>query len=155
CEELHERGSVSQIRRSTQTRRILLPGSNVVPVRPSRHRGDPMRIAIRIAAVAIAVAAYPTLALAKPPALMDREQEIALALSAAPPSVASKAGVYVLDKTGYVKARDSQNGFVCIVDHRIPAAVEPQCPDEEGAKTFLPRAFLIAKLRAEGKAEPE
>ncbi len=112
-----------------------------------------MRISIRLAFALLTVAAAP--ALAKPPALMDRDQEIALALSAAPPSVASKAGVYVLDKTGYVKARDSQNGFVCIVDHRIPAAVEPQCPDEEGAKTFLPRAFLIAKLRAEGKSEPE
>lgn len=114
-----------------------------------------MRIAIRIAAAAVAVATCQSVAFAKPPAPMEREQEIALALSAAPPSVAAKAGVYVLDKTGYVKARDSQNGFVCIVDHRIPAAVEPQCPDEEGAKTFLPRAFLIAKLRAEGKSEPE
>jgi hypothetical protein len=92
---------------------------------------------------------------AKPPALMDRGEEVALALSAAPPGVAAKAGVYVLEKSGYVKVRDSQNGFVCIVDHRIPNAVEPQCPDEEGVKTFLPRALLVATLRAEGKSEPE
>jgi hypothetical protein len=38
---------------------------------------------------------------------MDRQKEIALALSACPPSVATKAAVYVLDKSGYVKARDS------------------------------------------------
>ena len=86
---------------------------------------------------------------------MNRDDEIALALSAAPPAVAAKAGVYVLDKSGYVKAKDSQNGFVCYVDHRVPAAVEPQCPDEEGAKTFLPRAILTASLRAQGKSEPE
>ncbi|MBS2024334.1 MAG: hypothetical protein JST92_18180 [Deltaproteobacteria bacterium] len=84
-----------------------------------------------------------------------RDQEIALALEAAPPAVAAKAGVYVHDKTGYVKARDSQNGFVCVVDHRIPAASEPQCMDEEGVKTFLPKYLLAASLRASGKSEPQ
>ncbi len=92
---------------------------------------------------------------ARLPAPMDREQEIALALEAAPPALAAKAGVYVLEKTGYVKARESQNGFVCIVDHRVPIAVEPQCLDEEGVKTFLPRYLMVASLRAQGKPEPE
>jgi hypothetical protein len=32
---------------------------------------------------------------------MDRPKEIALALSACPASVASKAAVYVLDESGY------------------------------------------------------
>jgi hypothetical protein len=86
---------------------------------------------------------------------LSRDREIALALSAAPPAVAAKAGVYVLDKDGYVKARDSQNGFVCYVDHRVPSAVEPQCPDEEGARTFLPRALLVASLRAKGAPEAD
>jgi hypothetical protein len=59
----------------------------------------------------------------QPPPLMDRQKEIALALSACPPSVATKAAVYVLDKCGYVKARDSQNGFTAIVQHsRCPSA---------------------------------
>lgn len=83
------------------------------------------------------------------------EDEVALALEAAPPGVAAKAGVYVHDKTGYVKARESQNGFVCLVDHRIPNAVEPQCMDAEGVKTFLPKYLLVASLRAKGKPEPE
>src|SRR6516164_9226041 len=43
------------------------------------------------------------------PPVMQRDEEIALALSACPPFVASKAAVYVLDRTGYVKARDGQN----------------------------------------------
>jgi hypothetical protein len=85
----------------------------------------------------------------------DRDKEIALALEAAPATVTGKAGVYVHDKTGYVKARDSQNGFVCVVDHRIPAATEPQCMDAEGVKTFLPKFQLVASLRAKGTAEPE
>src|SRR6516225_10238652 len=52
-------------------------------------------------------------------ALMDRNKEIALALSACPPSVAGKAAVYVLDSSGYVKVRDSQNGFTAIVQHSL------------------------------------
>jgi hypothetical protein len=85
----------------------------------------------------------------------DRDREIALALEAAPGPVAAKAGVYVHDKNGYTKARDSQNGFVCVVDHRIPTAVEPQCIDAEGVKTFLPKFELVASLRAQGTAETE
>src|SRR5664279_469838 len=82
-----------------------------------------------------------------------RDQEIALALEAGPATVTAKAGVWVHDKTGYVKARDSQNGFVCVVDHRIPTAVEPQCLDAEGVKTFFPKYQLVASMRAKGKPE--
>jgi len=85
----------------------------------------------------------------------ERDKEIALALEAGPPSVTAKAGVWVHDKTGYVKARDSDNGFVCVVDHRIPNAVEPQCMDAEGVKTFFPKFQLIAALRAQGKPEAD
>ena len=37
------------------------------------------------------------------PPLMERQREIAVALSACPAPVASKAAVYVLEKLGYVK----------------------------------------------------
>jgi hypothetical protein len=84
-----------------------------------------------------------------------RDQEVALAISAAPPALAAKAGVYVLDKSGYVKVRDSQNGLVCIVEHRVPSAVEPQCLDAEGAKTFLPRILMVGAMRAKGRPEAE
>ena len=94
-----------------------------------------------------------TTAHADAPPRTDRDKEIALALEAGPPSVTAKAGVWVHDKTGYVKARDSQNGFVCLVDHRIPAASEPQCLDAEGVKTFFPRYQLVASMRAKGKSE--
>ena len=94
-------------------------------------------------------------ALAGQPALMDREREVALALEAAPPAVAAKAGVYVLEKGGYVSARKSENGFVCVVEHTVPSAIEPQCLDPEGARTFLPRILMVATLRGQGKSEPE
>src|ERR1700676_16423 len=67
--------------------------------------------------------------------LIERQQEIAMALSACPPVVASKAAVYVLDISGYVKVRDSQNCFTAIVQHSLPTSREPQCMDAEGTRT--------------------
>ena len=89
------------------------------------------------------------------PPLMDREKEILLALSACPPSVASKAAVYVLDRAGYVKVRASQNGFTAIVQHAMPTSQDPQCMDAEGTRTFLPRYLKVAEWRAQGKSADE
>ena len=111
--------------------------------------------AIRLLLIAAAASTSLTVAHADAPKPSQRDQEIALALEAAPPALGAKAGVFVHDKTGYVQARESQNGFVCLVDHRIPSAVEPQCMDAEGVKTFLPKYLLVASLRAGGKPEPE
>lgn len=107
----------------------------------------------RLGLALFAIASTTTAHADAPPS--DRDKEIALALEAAPAFVSAKAGVWVHDKTGYVKARDSQNGFICVVDHRIPVATEPQCLDEEGVKTFFPKYQLIASLRAKGKSEAE
>ena len=89
------------------------------------------------------------------PPLMDRQKEIALALSACPESVAEKAAVYVLEKSGYVKVRDSQNGFTAIVQHSQLTSQEPQCMDAEGTRTLLPRYLKVAELRAQGKSREE
>jgi hypothetical protein len=103
----------------------------------------------------VIVASIMNTARADDPKSSERDQEIALALEAAPAALGAKAGVYVHDKSGYIKVRDSKNGFVCLVDHRIPNAVEPQCMDEEGVRTFLPKYVLVASLRAGGKSELE
>lgn len=89
------------------------------------------------------------------PQLMDRQREIALALSACPSSIADKAAVYVLEGSGYVKARESQNGFTAIVQHALPISQDPQCMDAEGTRTFLPRYLKVAELRAQGKTPEE
>jgi hypothetical protein len=86
---------------------------------------------------------------------MDREKEIALALSSCPASVSNKAAVYVLEKSGYVKVRESQNGFTAIVQHALPNSQDPQCMDAEGTRTFLPRYLKVAELRAQGKSPEE
>src|SRR5262249_56164750 len=48
--------------------------------------------------------------------LMDRNDEIALARSAAPPSIAKDATVLVLGKDGFETAVQGTTGFVCNVD---------------------------------------
>jgi hypothetical protein len=89
------------------------------------------------------------------PELMDRQREITLALSACPPALAAKAGVYVLEKSGYVKVRDSENGFTAIVGHLLPNSVEPQCMSAEAARTHIPPILKVAELRAQGKSPAE
>jgi hypothetical protein len=112
------------------------------------------------AAAGLAVSAspptQPTQSAGSPvPKLMERQKEVALALSSCPASVASKAGVYVLEESGYVKARESQNGFTAIVQHALPNSQDPQCMDAEGTRTFLPRYLKVAELRAQGKSPEE
>jgi hypothetical protein len=98
---------------------------------------------------------FTSLAAAERPLPMERQREITLALSACPASVAGRAAVYVLESSGYVKVRDSQNGFTAIVQHSMPTSQEPQCMDAEGARTLLPRYLKVAALRAEGKSPEE
>src|SRR5579862_793726 len=50
------------------------------------------------------------------PYLMNRADEIALARTAAPPSVSTKATVLVLGAKGYETAVQGTNGFVCLVE---------------------------------------
>lgn len=91
----------------------------------------------------------------QPVPLMDRQREIAMALSACPAPIAEKAGVYVLEASGYVKARETRNGFTAIVQHSVPGAQEPQCMDAEGTRAILPRMLKIAELRAQGRSPDE
>ena len=79
-----------------------------------------LALAAQMGATATATAQAAGDADLKMPAQMDRQKETALALSACPPMVAGKAAVYVLDKSGYVKIRDSQNGFTATFSIRCP-----------------------------------
>lgn len=111
-------------------------------------------LAAPIALVITAAAQSPITEILTPP-LMERQKEIALALSACPASVASGAAVYVLEMSGYVRVRDSQNGFTAIVQHALPTSQDPQCMDAEGTRTILPRYLKVAELRAQGKSPDE
>lgn len=86
---------------------------------------------------------------------MSREEKIKLAESAAPPEISSKATVYVLEPSGYIKAREGTNGFTCFVDRQTPWNSEPTCFDAEGSTTTLPTRLLAEEERARGKSEEE
>jgi hypothetical protein len=92
-------------------------------------------------------------------ASVPRERQIALALSAAPPEVSSKATVYILGPKGYEKVREGTNGFSCYVGRSFvkptETTVEPTCFDAEGSRTTLIRRMYMEELRAAGKSEAE
>src|SRR5689334_18134443 len=59
--------------------------------------------------------AYPEMAPAEQYRIANRQDEIALARSAAPPSISGDAEVLVLGRQGYETAVQGKNGFVCFV----------------------------------------
>jgi hypothetical protein len=84
------------------------------------------------------------------PELLPREKEIELALSAAPEHLRKAAGVYVLERNGFVKARESTNGFTCIVNRDHPLSLKPVCFDAEGTATILPKILRVGELLMQG-----
>jgi hypothetical protein len=86
---------------------------------------------------------------------LPREEKIKLAEGAAPPEISGKATVYVLERTGYVKAREGTNGFSCFVDRQTPMNMEPTCFDAEGSASTLVTRLFAEELRAKGKNEQE
>lgn len=77
---------------------VAFIGVAVLPARGQRHIGTYPRMA--------PLAQY----------LMDRNAEIALARSAAPPSISKDARVLVLTQRGFVTAVNGSNGFTCLVE---------------------------------------
>ncbi len=63
-----------------------------------------------------AKAPYPSMAPLDQYLIADRNAEIALARTAAPPSISREAKVMVLGPHGYETAVEGKNGFVCMVE---------------------------------------
>lgn len=89
------------------------------------------------------------------PELLPRQKEIGLALGAAPEHLRKGAGVYVLEQRGFVKVRESTNGFTCIVNRDHPLSQKPVCFDAEGTATILPRILRVGELLMQGAPTPE
>lgn len=85
------------------------------------------------------------------PPLLPRAREIALARSAAPAAVSADATILVLERGGYVVAREGTNGVTCYVGRSWPQAIEPHCFDEEGSATILRIHLREAELREQGQ----
>ena len=84
------------------------------------------------------------------PDLLPLAEEQAMALSAAPDHLKDGAGVYVLEDAGFRQARESTNGFNCIVNRDSPLNRKPTCYDAEGSETILPKVIRIGNMIMEG-----
>lgn len=88
-------------------------------------------------------ATYPRMAPVEEYLIADRQEEIALARSAAPPSISAGAAVLVLGRRGYEPAVKGTNGFVCLVERSWDADFEdPEFwnPKRRGPDCFNPPA---------------
>src|SRR5580704_19166829 len=110
-------------------------------------------------------AGYPTMA-PQDQYMMDRSTEIALAKSAAPPSVADKATVLVLTRHGYDTAVKGSNGFVCAVERAWmsqydfpgfwnPRMRGPLCFNPPAVRSILPYTIKRTELVLAGRSKPQ
>jgi len=89
------------------------------------------------------------------PMPLDRGTEIALARSAAPPSVSAGAAVLVLEAGRFVPAVEGTNGVTCYVARSVPGSLEPHCFDREGSATILPIHLRRAEMGYAGASAEE
>jgi hypothetical protein len=110
--------------------------------------------------------AYPQMAPLDQYMMADRNAEIDLARTAAPPSISGNAEVMVLGRSGYEVAVQGTNDFVCVVARGFSAAIgdpvfwnpknrSPICFNAAAARTYLPIVLLKARLALAGKSETE
>jgi hypothetical protein len=130
-----------------------------------------MRSLLFIAAAGSAFASEaPQSALARiqPYLMAGREDEVALARSAAPPAISAQATVLVLGQHGYVTAVKGSNGFVCLDvrswdnDVTVSSSVfwnpkfrAPYCWNAAGARSVLPRYLQRTRWVLAGASESE
>jgi hypothetical protein len=72
-----------------------------------------------------------------PRLLLDREQEVRLARSAAPAAISDSATIWVFERGTYVVALRGRSGVECYVSRSWPESIEPHCFDAEGARTIM------------------
>ena len=117
--------------------------------KPVHIAGLALFVGLGGAAVA-APAAYPAMAPAAQYMMANRDEEIALARSAAPPSISADADVMVLGAHGYETAAKGKNGFVCFVFRSFTAGFGdpafwnpkirgPNCYNAAAVRSMLPR----------------
>jgi len=78
----------------------------------------------RQAAAQAEKAAYPAMAPVDQYLIADRNSEIALARSAAPPSISDGAEVVALGRKGFTTAARGTNGFLCVVERSWGASTD-------------------------------
>jgi hypothetical protein len=113
-----------------------------------------------------AKALYPTMAPLEQYLIADRADEIAMARSAAPPSIAQDADVLVLERHGYVTAVKGKNGFVCLVERSWTAGFDfpefwnpklrgPLCLNPAAVRTYLPLTIKKTEWALAGQSNAQ
>jgi hypothetical protein len=98
--------------------------------------------------------------------MMNRAEEIALAKSAAPPSISGTATILVLTPHGYETAVQGSNGFVCAVERGWmsqydfpqfwnPHVRGPLCYNPPAVRTILPYTIRRTELVLAGRSKSE
>jgi|SRR5579863_8685942 len=107
-----------------------------------------------------------TLGSVDPYLIADPNAEIALARSAAPPSVSADATVLVLTRNGYETASTGKNGWVCFVDRSwsggfddpgfwTPQVRGPGCLNPPAARSILPMTLKRTAMVLAGRSRAE
>jgi hypothetical protein len=89
---------------------------------------------------------YPAMASVEQYRIADAQNEVALARSAAPPSVSADAEVLVLGPRGYETAVKGRNGFVCFVERSWTAGFDD--PEFWNPKLRAPNCFNPPAVRS-------
>jgi hypothetical protein len=111
-------------------------------------------------------ASYPAMAPLDQYLMADRNAEIAMAKSAAPPSVAGQAEVLVLTRHGYEVAVKGSNGFVCAVERAWMSQFDfpqfwnphmrgPLCYNPPAVRSILPYTLKRTELVLAGRSKPQ
>ena len=98
--------------------------------------------------------------------MANRNAEVALARSAAPPVISGRAEVMVLGRHGFEVAFQGTNHFVCLVERSWDAAVGsakfwdpeirgPDCFNRAAAESYLPIVLMKSRLALAGKSEAQ
>ncbi len=109
---------------------------------------------------------YPSMAPLDKYLMADQNAEIALARSAAPPSISDAATVMVLARHGYETAVQGKNGFVCVVERAWmgpfdssefwnPKNRGPLCFNPPAARSILPLTLKRTDLVLAGLSKAQ
>jgi len=109
---------------------------------------------------------YPNMAPLAQYLFPSRQDEVALARSAAPPAIARDAEILVLGAKGYETVVRGTNGFVCLVDRPWdnnfdspdfwnPKFRAPECFNRAAARSFLPAYLRLTEWVLAGASRGE
>jgi len=124
-----------------------------------------LSVVLMCASAAHAASPYPAMAPVDQ-YMTPRAEEIALAKSAAPPSISDKATIMVLTPHGYETAIKGSNGFVCAVERAWMSQYDfpqfwnphmrgPLCYNPAAVRTILPYTIKRTELVLAGKSKEE